>query len=71
MFAPALTVSWKCERNDAYAKDFFIVMRTWEDQVNKIIIATLFGMAACSFSVGAEETQIDLAPEKRIPCHVM
>lgn len=58
MFASAFKLSWKCGKNDAYAKDFFTVMRTWENQVNKIIMATLFSMLACSFRVGAEEAQM-------------
>lgn len=31
---------------------------TLEGELNKMIIGTLFGMAACSFSVGAEEAQM-------------
>lgn len=58
MFASAFKLSWKCGKNDAYVKDFFTVMRTWENQGNKIIIATLFSMLACSFRVGAEEAQM-------------
>lgn len=58
MFASAFKLSWKCGKNDACAKDFFTVMRTWETQVNKIIMATLFSMLACSFRVGAEEAQM-------------
>lgn len=58
MFASAFTVSWKWGKNDAHAKEFFTVMRTREDQVNKIIVATLLSMLACSFSVGAGETQM-------------
>lgn len=58
MFASAFKLSWKCGKNDAYAKDFFTVMRTRENQVNKIIMATLFSMLACSFRVGAEEAQM-------------
>lgn len=58
MFASAFKLSWKCGKNDASAKDFFTVMRTGETQVNKIIMATLFSMLACSFRVGAEEAQM-------------
>ena len=58
MFASAFKLRWKCGKNDACAKDFFTVMRTWENQVNKIIMATLFSMLACSFRVGAEEGQM-------------